>query len=442
MKKTIVYSILIVFIFNLSQILAANTPKKIIQFAENTEIYDVDMSKHYISVLVKQQNTLQFSAYLYDRNGDIKFEYASAEKYIVKAAGIDQYSYFLVVTRGSTAPLEDSHTPDIIQVFDTKTRKLVWETKSFSISYELSPDRKWLVTTRPLGPDGIELINMVDGSKRSLNIYCSQALFFDNENILVAFQRSTENKNYVDSLNRLYSEYRETGDEKVSLDFRYHRKNLAGSISKNDYDQQRKRLSAKEDSIDSIIRDLENKTVKDESGKIVAIVPRSQNDRWIRNTVKIAIYNIINGTSILEKDLYDNNGNKIFISPDSEVGKINIDSEGNIYVYGNLGTNKPRIRSLLKFNKSFILQWQKIFENSSLKKLIYNNNIYFLERQNDQINIINNGNGESGNLSDFINQHPDIQISDIYQNINENTFKFLSNLKIDWKNSAISIIND
>jgi hypothetical protein len=444
MKKSLIIPILLFLCFCIARVLSANAPNKIIQYAEGTKIYEVDRTARFLCVVTSHQSSQQFTAYLYNKNGEMEFEYVSNEKCIVKAAVIDELDYFLVVLRGSSAPLEDSHAPERIKVFDISSKELIWETECSSFFYELSPDSKWLLTIKPIGLAGIQLINTKDGAKKNINISCSYVHFLDNKNVVTASQTFTKYKTETDlKVDTLEFEIEEIRHDEVALMHKYKYKKI--EISEAEYNIRKQNLSAKEDSIDNIIRILTTGTVTDSSGNIIDRYRRSNDFGLLANSVEMKIYNIVADTLTNEMPLFDQKGNKIFIDNDWGIEPIHTDGQGSIYFDAQVESAEGRIPSLFKFDRNLKLVWQKQLGGSYRIRKLYHEgeSNFYVSYANNSIYthyIIDDNTGGNIEQADFIGQYDYMQLSDFDQTLYAERINIYKDIKIDLKGARITLI--
>jgi hypothetical protein len=446
MKKTVLNAILIVFLLKLTRILAATTPDNTIQFDKNTKIYDLDVSKSYICVLVQRQNSPWFSAYLYDRNGQVRFEYVSDTIYIVKAAVIEQYNSFLIVVRGSTLPLEDSKSPEVIKAFDIKTKKLIWQTTAYAFSYEISPDQKWMITAVPTwarhpSDYGSELICLNDGSKKSIRGPYGRSAFLNNENVVLSSQEWMENPDYNDQgFSKLELEEHAIVDSILHLRWIYENKVI--EITKNDFEERKKKLEEKRDNIYKKMHELRTQPIIDnrsiEVGRMLKPLPL----RSIPKCIKLSIYNIEKENIVKESSIFSEKGGIIWGFEEPTIGSINIDGTGGIYIFADIRDSTTWGRSIIKFDRNFKLIWQRnLDEYDNVNKICHGDEFHFyIHRMGNQGYLIDNENGRDIEISDFISRYNNIQLSDIEKSRPNDITKVFKYINVDIKTAKITFV--
>jgi hypothetical protein len=426
--------LLLIFTF---LVFAAKTENKILQFNSGEKIIYADATENYISTITWRETDRNYKTYLYNWKGESLFEFGFVKAPISQSVPIDQFGFLVIIIGGD----HEAGEPNIIKSFDVHSGKLMWEIQSTALDYEFSPDRNWLINSRPLSYC-LELINIKSGTMKPLNISFQEAHFIDNKNILLASQTSSRIREDEDpGVEKIRLAIDEIQETRSKLGYNY--QNRITSITKDEYDKQWQKLYAKEDSLNNIIDTITTRTIiKDKDGNILYKSPESKGYKLKHNTVSVVIYNINDGSITNEIQLHDKAGNNLFIFRELGIGPVHIDQESNIYFYADVETGNVKFLSLLKFNRNFELQWQKPMERASLKKIIQNGNLFFLEHKAGKICFINNENGVSVDTSDFRKSHPDVSISEIVQKNHVFTIKILDGIKIDRINSTISIENN
>ncbi|HPC36971.1 MAG TPA: hypothetical protein PLO79_10200, partial [Candidatus Marinimicrobia bacterium] len=131
-----------VLLFMMISIIQPQTIKKVVQFTDSETIDIVTESENYIGVTISV-NSFQAlpRAILFNKNGDIVFEIEDPERSeFIIAEPVESLGYFITVRRGGGKVL------DQIRAFSLNTGEKVWETEANACAYELSPNKKFMIT--------------------------------------------------------------------------------------------------------------------------------------------------------------------------------------------------------------------------------------------------------------------------------------------------------
>jgi hypothetical protein len=442
MKKNIVYLSLFLILL---QLLLGNVSQKILKFEKSSRIEDVTRTNKYTSAVIIKEKYPYCTTYLYDGKGNQIYEYTLEKSYFMKVTPVDQYDLFIMIIRRGFKDANGKYSKDLIQALDINSHKVVWEASSTAISYNISPDEKYLITANSFDPEGemgkcpFELIYIKDGSKKSYSFDYLRATFLDNENILLLSMETIENPDFY---NQEYFKVKSEKELIMQEKIRLRRNFKEGQLSDQDYKRLNEEITGKLDSIDKKIRDFHIGVTNE--GAIFLKNPES--NRFKSTSIKAFIYNINNDKIENEKFLYDEKGSEIYFEVEPMLGTINIDSTKNIYIYAYVMDEVNEVilnAALFKFNKDLELKWQKnVDKDESLIKIIHNNKFNFMLKNKQDAYIVNNDDGSDIDLPTFLVRNSDIQSTDLKWDRPFSVIKIYNNVRIDSPNSSIILIND
>jgi len=422
-----------IVLFVLISIAQPQAINKVVKFTDSETVDRLTESENYVGATIAV-NSFQAlpRAILFNKNGDIVFEIDDPERSeFIVAEPVESLGYFITVRRGGGKVL------DQIRAFDLKTGQKVWETYANACSYELSPNKLFMITVGDPGTERVgnfEIIDLKDGSKVDFgykyNQYC--ATWLDDERIVFVFQE-WENNIERDTINDPKSEYlnnkMKLKGEKFKLEYQYNN----GLITKSKYDEKKNELNKLEEELQKNAPKIK----KTSSGR--GIPPYKISYNVNPKTIKIIIYNLKTSSNDREEYLYKGDGSKIHIGPSPNGSKtINVDNEKNIYIYGYDTVENDRQYYLVKFSQNLDYIWTTKTNIANLVSFFVDDDIYFRSMIIGDVNLIDTDTGELIPIVEAQKNNlkvKDIEFSYHYKN---SKVKILKNVNIDYQNKAIS----
>jgi len=420
-----------VLLFMMISIIQPQTIKKVVQFTDSETIDIVTESENYIGVTISV-NSFQAlpRAILFNKNGDIVFEIEDPERSeFIIAEPVESLGYFITVRRGGGKVL------DQIRAFSLNTGEKVWETEANACAYELSPNKKFMITVGDPGTErtGIfEIINLKDGSKvdfgYNYNKYC--AAWLDEERIVFVFQEWE--KNELGNVQQDTVQDFKIQNSKIKSELFQNENFLKkGLITQSEYDKRKKELNEQKAKLEKTIPKL----TKSEGGRILH--PSIQSSPKPK-TIKLVIYDMKNNEIDQEKYLYKGDGGKIHIGPFPNASKtINVDKDKNIYIYGYDTFENNRQYYLVKFSKDLNFIWTTKMGIGDITRFSTDSSIYFRSKSADNVTMIDINTGNLISLDEFKMKNPNFKNIDISYNYRRSKVKIESTCIIDHPNKTI-----
>lgn len=412
--------------FVLFAIALSQTTNKIVQFGEYESIEGLTSSNNYVSIIVrKTEPPFTKSAILFNNDGDmlLRFENADGLRYML-AEPIESYGYFVTVNRGG------EYESDLIQAFDISTGQKIWTTNLTACSYELSPNKTYMITSGNPTSDksGIfEIINLKNGNKVDFDKKFDQyrAAWLDDNRIIFIFQEWE--KNIIKNGTKDSSFYYKTEMMNIRNES-FTNKNLLekGLMTQSDHDKRKKDLEMRKAEIEKKITELRRAN----EGRVHGV-------RSIQNpkTIRIAIYDMTLKSIIKEKYLYKDDGSKISIGvTPSTSNTINVDKEKNIYIYCHEYVEHNIIYYMVKFSKDLDFIWTTKKPIGNIKVYYIDSDIYFKSSLRDDINIIDIN---TGNLVPYNKVEAEVNLN---SEIRVSKIKIINNLIIDSSGKKLTFI--
>ena len=277
---------------------------------------------------------------------------------------------------------------------DIKTGKENWSVNSLSDSYELSKDKKFILTNETWFTvrGDLEVISTKDGSKiiRKKIKPPYYATWYDNQRVVIISNEIIHKKN------KEYDKYKEIENKRRKLvnyrkinEIKFNR----GDIKKAEYNKIQKYLDKQIDSLKSILypklepaTPLKEKT--EEKRTIGRRVRPNKKPRKYKITVtpaKLRIYNILTDTFEKEKTFVDSDGSPVFCDAiDLYGGFIDVDSDRNILFYGNKHKKEKYDMYIFKINANFEMEKDyHINHPARITKISYDKNFYYGIKSNN-----------------------------------------------------------
>jgi len=422
-----------VVMFVLISIAQPQTINKVVQFTDSEIIDILTESENYVGAMISV-NSFQAlpRAILFNKNGDIVFEIEDPERTeFIIAEPVESLGYFITVRKGGGKVL------DQIRAFDLNTGQKVWETNANACSYELSPNKMFMITVGDPGTErtGIfEIINLKDGSKVDFGYkydhYC--AAWLDNERIIFVFQ---EWEKYMkrDTLKDPASEYLNNKMKFEGELFKLEHKYKNGLITKADY----------------VIKKNELNKLEEELQKNAPMIKKASSGRGVppyktsyivnSKTMKIILYNLKTRSNDREKYLYKGDGSKISIGVSPNGSKtINVDKEKNIYIYGYDTIENDRHRYLVKFSENLDFIWTTTVNISNLVSYFINDDIYFRSMIRGDVKLINTDTGNLIPVDEAKKSNPEIKDIDFSYRYRIYKVKIMKSTNVDYQNKTIT----
>lgn len=438
---------LVILLFLMLSNLLFSTDSTIISINDNEMIENVTGSNKYINVLTSIKENHTYSLKTYDTKGNILFSLQNLKNRISFAETLDESnSLVYIVSEGSD--LKVGGNLDEVRSFNLQTGQYNWSISSYANVYEISPDRKHLITkTMPLGGDAqgpFEVIDLADGSKliQKQFKYVYAATWYDSNNVLFAFQE------YTKEANPEYAKYKKMKDEQ--RDLIHERQKIAikfrrGDISKEDYLTQKQKLDKQ---IEKLQRKMHPKsessqTTRTENGRAISTRKKSTTPRK-ENTIilpaKLSIFNIITGAFESETSVFGLNGDPIYWNNIYVPEIISVDKDKNI-LFRAAKRKKGYDSYLMRFNKNLGFEKEyHINHPHRFHKIKFNNNLLFVLKQKNSFTFLNTS-------LQKIDQNQARSQGLIPENINiSNNFKrslivFYTGIEIDRENGVITVLD-
>jgi hypothetical protein len=397
---------------------------KTIKFDNVKNIGEVKASKKYASVITNHKVKPNTRLFLYSKNGELLLQYKPTDgNQIIQSEIIDSLEYIIIIERGIfNEKTQNSELINKISAINIITKQEIWYCFSNAANYEIAPNCMFMIPKAPEieGNSNFEIINLENGSKivpTYLNTLC-YAAWLDMDRIIIINPQEEKN---IESENII----REHQHFKDSLAVELYKLNIKlekNIISEDDFKIQSDNIKHKMSMTKHLFKGKKRK------------IPINM---WKRKASKIRIYNVNTNLIELEKEiiLSDNISFSVYTSP-IEIGNVNTDNEGGIYIFGFLLNNDGKIidNCLIKLKKDLNVEW--ITEPISLMQLSIiksENEIYYRYINNNKVIYLNNSSGEFKEMDYF---------RDVRNELNSDSFRFnvYKNLHIDLKNNSISFL--
>ncbi|MGD9488695.1 MAG: hypothetical protein AB7W47_11775 [Calditrichaceae bacterium] len=345
-------------------------------FPVTQEIYDYTPSKNYITIDTRKNEYPYFTAYLYNKNGKKLFEKKLTQGNIKYHRPLENLGLHVLIISGHEAGYGLKKEPDQIFVYDLKNGSLIWETKSISSRYSLSPDEKKLLTCSlpDYGESKLEIISLEDRTKTIIDIPFVESDWYDNERIFLIQEEVRENPEYMKRRLDISKKERDIVHDLTQLKLQYD----TNEISEDEYKKKYENLDDKK------------KKIFDERKKL----KRNQIlNRFEATTSKAIIYNIKNKKIEETQNIVLNASPYFKIYRNSDIGSIHI-KNNEITLFGILQDNssKKGISIVTKLSQNLMPQWVSnindyrpiLMKSDSVESFLFikDQNIYSINMEN------------------------------------------------------------
>ncbi len=309
----------------------------------NIEINELSESENYVCVQLRDKINDRMSAILFDKKGkEILRVFDPVRSTILLAEFIEKSNTFIVISQGYEGYQEIEQRNDLIQAIDPNTKKIIWQAESNAEFYEISPDKKYLLTKAIPDDDrrgSLEIIDLSNGSKLFSDPLLSnfRAIWLDSENIALVYNGiriiqpdekiRNEFREWDVNVLEKHKKLRELYDERV--------------ISKDEFDKK----------WDELLKER-----LDKSNQYAKLL----NPKRDKETITVTHFNIFQKKVTESKKIYDINNNRIVLDyNDGFLGSLVKDDLSNIYIHCVDYFSEPTVYDyFIKINSSFDLVWQ------------------------------------------------------------------------------------
>lgn len=286
---------------------------------------------------------------------------------------------------------------DSIRAYDLITSNVKWQTTAKGGMYVCSPNSRFLATSHDFWgaqSETLEIIKLEDGSKISLgsdftNCYTN---WLDNERLIIMFNEKSYSNEYQILKNKIIEKNKE---------FKLHRKNCNDIVKRI-----KSNLISKEEGMKQIAEGNKKfigyeDTLSYYSTKMLSMDSKT---KWDIRTARFIIYNIKTGQYEKDKELFANNGMKVGVGAFITFELIQVDNNGDVYVFGSLYNEINAIPSIIKIDANGNIIWtQNLLEaiKGDIKKYTYKNELFFTVVRGKEIFVINKTNGAVNSISEI-----------------------------------------
>ncbi len=385
-----VFIVLSIFILFVKILFSAENNK--IQLSEYEKIISTSKSANYAALITYIRSKNVHNLYVYNSSGEIIHSFKDINRIIFLAEIIENKTLIYILKGDIDERWVKSK--DKITSMDIKTGKENWSVNSLSDSYELSKDKKFILTNETWFTvrGDLEVISTKDGSKiiRKKIKPPYYATWYDNQRVVIISNEIIHKKN------KEYDKYKEIENKRRKLvnyrkinEIKFNR----GDIKKAEYNKIQKYLDKQIDSLKSILypklepaTPLKEKT--EEKRTIGRRVRPNKKPRKYKITVtpaKLRIYNILTDTFEKEKTFVDSDGSPVFCDAiDLYGGFIDVDSDRNILFYGNKHKKEKYDMYIFKINANFEMEKDyHINHPARITKISYDKNFYYGIKSNN-----------------------------------------------------------
>lgn len=345
---------------------------KTIKYTENEKIEFVTLSVKYLTVFKSNTDFNTYNLSVYDRDGNIVFSRNNLDKYVKFAESVSEFNSLIYITQKSNNKILNGENLDEITSVNLRTGEENWHTDSYAAEYELSVDRKYLITkVLPIDANTnalFEVLDVFNGTKilQKKFDFAYYATWYDEDQILFAFQEYSADSNpkYI-AYSKMKANQADLIHERQLLTIKFKK----GFFSEEEYLEQKKKLDMQ---IDSLKVDIKTKFYSTRFNSIRREVP-------VFSPAKLKIYNIKTDRILLEKSVYDATGNVIYFAPIHAPGLLSVDKNRNIYFRGEKKMKDTKLNDfLIKINANMELVWEyHINHPYKFSKILFDHNLYF-----------------------------------------------------------------
>jgi hypothetical protein len=364
-NKCFFITIIIVFYSN-SSLFAI---QKTINLLGDETVISITQSEEYINVISSNPNS-KYKLEVYNQEGKSIFKTDYIENGIKLAQTLNGPHSLIYILQGGSKNRIKAESLDKIISIDLKTGTENWSIDSYSDNYEISPDQKYLITNvQPIVSNvnaPFEIINLSNGNKtlqKNFN-YVYHAIWYDVDKILFAFQEFNKEKNPKYNEMLVAEKNMEGIIHKRSL-IRYKYKN--GEISEKEYFAQKTILDQK----------IENfsKKKKQFSYRRNSI----QKNKYELLPAKLGIFNIKTNMFEIEKSIFSEDGEPVFLQNLHIAGLLSVDKDKNVFFRGKKNKSSEKFKDrIIKLDNKLDNVWEyHINHPYGFAKIIKNNEVYF-----------------------------------------------------------------